>query len=58
MRSARREQAEREETEQIVHYVTFQLAPDRQTVLVAPPRNEEEEQKWRDAYGHPYDGPR
>jgi hypothetical protein len=55
---ARRAEAEREDAEQIVHLVNFQLAPNGRTVLVAPPRCALEEQEWVDAYGHPYDGPR
>jgi hypothetical protein len=42
--------------EQIV-VVRFMKGPNGE-LLVAPPRNEAEEEAWRRAYGHPYDGPR
>jgi hypothetical protein len=54
----RRAQADPEGGEVTIHHVDFQRAPDGKTILVAPPRNAEEEQEWVDAYGHPYDGPR
>lgn len=48
-------QAARQPT-QILH-VDFSMGPNGK-VLVAPPRCEEEEQAWVDAYGKPYEGPR
>ncbi len=39
---------------EVVH---FRKGPNGE-VLVAPPRNAAEEREWREAYGHPYDGPR
>jgi hypothetical protein len=40
-----------------IQVVSFRKGPNGE-VLVAPPRNEDEEQRWRRAYGAPYDGPR
>jgi hypothetical protein len=37
--------------------VRFMKGPNGE-LLVAPPRNAAEEDAWRRAYGHPYDGPR
>ena len=40
-----------------IQIVRFIEGPNGE-ILVAPPRNEDEEQRWRRAYGAPYDGPR
>jgi hypothetical protein len=52
--AARREADDRPDQIVIVRFLT---GPNGE-VLVAPPRNEKEEEAWRRAYGHPYDGPR
>jgi hypothetical protein len=41
-----------------IQVVRFFKTPDGKKLLVAPPRNEQEEHAWVEAYGAPYDGPR
>jgi hypothetical protein len=55
--ATRRAEVGRQDSKLTLRLVDFQQGPNGK-VLVAPPRSENEEQAWVEAYGHPYDGPR
>jgi hypothetical protein len=55
--AAARVKAEQGSNHLKIEMTHFRKGPNGE-VLAAPPRNEDDERRWREAYGTPYDGPR